>query len=169
MPVPIEQQAADALALLDSLGISKAHFAGQSYGGLISLEVALESLDRVQSLAVIEPPVPNVLFQSRELAELAQQAIGLYADGQGREAVELFARAVIGEEVFPEFAKDWLERWYPDAKVIFESDLPAHAEWSFGAEDASKIGGVPVLNLYGSQTPEGFQACARGERVVPAG
>ncbi len=105
--------------------------------------------------------MPNVLFQSRELAELAQQAIGLYADGQGREAVELFARAVIGEELFPEFAKDWLERWYPDAKVIFESDLPAHAEWSFGAEDASKIGGVPVLNLYGSQTPEGFQACAR--------
>ena len=161
MPVSIEQQGADALALLDSLGISKAHIAGQSYGGLISLEVGLKAPDRAQSLAVIEPPVPNVLFQNAELGELAQRAGGLYADGQGREAVELFLRAVNGEELFPAFAKDWLERSYPDAKVVFESDLPAMGEWSFGADNASKIGGVPVLNLYGSQSPEGFQACAR--------
>ena len=161
MPVSIEQHGADALALLDSLGIFKAHFAGQSYGGAVSLQIALAALDRVHSLALIEPAVPNIVFQYPQFAELAQKAVGLYGDGQGREAVELFARAVSGEDLFPAFAKDWLERWYPDAKVLFESDLPSQGEWSFGEDDASKIGGVPVLNLYGSQTPEAFQAIAR--------
>ena len=161
LPVTIEQHAADALALLDALGVSEAHVAGQSYGGLVSLQIALEASERVQSLTLIEPGLPSVLFEFPEFAESVQQAIGLYTAGQDREAIELFARAVNGEELFPVFAKDWLERWYPDAQVVFESDLPALGEWSFGADDAVKVGGGPVLNLYGSQTPEAFQACAR--------
>jgi len=84
-----------------------------------------------------------------------------YHAGRSREAIDLFARTVNGEQLFPAFAQDWLERWYPDAEIMFESDLPALGAWSFCADAASTIGNCPVLNLYGSETPEALEACAR--------
>jgi 3-oxoadipate enol-lactonase len=42
--------AGDAIGLLDSLGIQKAHVFGESYGGMLALQVAAHHPDRVQSL-----------------------------------------------------------------------------------------------------------------------
>ena len=160
MPVSLDQQVADVLALLDSLGISKAHVAGQSYGGLISLQIARDARARVHTLTLVEPALPDVVFRHPEFAEPAQRAGGLYQAGQSREAIDLFAHTVNGEQLYPAFANDWLERWYPDAQVIFESDLPAMGTWSFGADAVSTVGRCPVLNLYGSESPEALKACA---------
>ena len=161
MPVPIEQHAADALAVLDSLDISEAHVAGQSYGGLISLQIARDAPARVATLTVIEPPLPNVLFQYSGFAEAAQRAGELYHAGRGREAIDVFDRTVNGEQLFAVYAKDWLERWYPDAEIIFESEFPAMEGWSFGADAASAVGACPVLNLYGAESPEALRGCSR--------
>src|SRR5687768_9709788 len=54
-PVSIADHAADAAALLDELGVGRAHVVGHSSGGAIALQVALDYPDRVHTLALLEP------------------------------------------------------------------------------------------------------------------
>jgi len=51
--VSIPQMAADARAVLDALGIDRAHVVGHSMGGSIACELALQSPSRVESLALL--------------------------------------------------------------------------------------------------------------------
>lgn len=69
-PYKIADQASDAAAALRALGISKAHVVGISMGGFISLELALNYPELVQSLTLVStsaggathvPPGPQML------------------------------------------------------------------------------------------------------------
>src|SRR5262249_5218959 len=51
-PFSIKDQAADALALLQHLGVERAHIVGHSYGGLIALQLALDPPELVHSLVL---------------------------------------------------------------------------------------------------------------------
>ncbi|MFT8422360.1 MAG: 3-oxoadipate enol-lactonase [Gluconacetobacter sp.] len=53
-PYTIEGLAADALAVLDVLGVGTAHVAGVSIGGLIAQAMALRAPDRLLSVALID-------------------------------------------------------------------------------------------------------------------
>ena len=50
--------AADLVALLDALELEEVDLAGQSFGALIALRVALEHPDRVRRLVLCEAPLP---------------------------------------------------------------------------------------------------------------
>jgi len=50
--------ASDLVALLDALGLEEVDLAGQSFGALIALRVALEHPDRVRRLVLCEAPLP---------------------------------------------------------------------------------------------------------------
>jgi len=54
-PVSIAQQAADCRALLHHLGVQRAHVVGHSYGGIVALQLALDTPGVVHSLALLEP------------------------------------------------------------------------------------------------------------------
>jgi len=54
-PVSIPQQAADCRAVLRHLGVERAHCVGQSYGGAILLQMALDFPDAVHSLPYSSP------------------------------------------------------------------------------------------------------------------
>lgn len=57
----ISKDVQDALYLLDALQLKKAHFIGHSYGANITIELAVNHPDRVESIVLYEPPIFGML------------------------------------------------------------------------------------------------------------
>ena len=93
VPMTSGQAAANLRALMQHLGIDKAHFVGQSLGGLVVLQLALDAPTMVQSLALLEPALPAVLFGSQEYAAATGPSGPLAAAGDTAGAIEAFAPA----------------------------------------------------------------------------
>ena len=54
-PVSVADHAADAAALLESLGVPRAHVAGHSTGAVVAAQLALDEPAIVQTLVLLEP------------------------------------------------------------------------------------------------------------------
>lgn len=153
-PITIEQQAADCRAVMQRLGVERAHVAGQSYGGVISLQLALEAPNAVQTLAVLEPALPSVLGNAPSFNETMSEAASLYESGNQVGAVETFGQEVGGadyraafDQTLPEGS---IDRWVADADALF-GEAQALQSWAFTREEAARIT-QPVLNMTGAQT-----------------
>jgi 3-oxoadipate enol-lactonase/4-carboxymuconolactone decarboxylase len=79
-PVTMSRHAQDALALLDALGVQRAHVVGLSIGGRIAQQMAAEAPERVASLVLMDTaaefPPPEAWQQRIEIAT-AQGMAGL--------------------------------------------------------------------------------------------
>jgi pimeloyl-ACP methyl ester carboxylesterase len=155
-PVSISDHAADAAALLDQLGIPRAHIAGHSSGAAVAAQLALDRPDTVHTLILMEPSLLSVP-SGEAFLEQAGPAFEAYGTGDHSQALERFMTVVSG--------LDWtacralLEARVPgavaqavaDVDTFFGVELPALTEWEFGPEQAAAIG-RPVLSVLGSQT-----------------
>ncbi|MEC4084920.1 alpha/beta fold hydrolase [Myroides odoratimimus] len=63
----------DALSLLDALEIKKAHFIGHSYGANITIELANNHPDRVESIVLYEPPIFGILKGRSEYKDMLSE------------------------------------------------------------------------------------------------
>lgn len=85
----VTNHTADLIALLDKLGITKAHIAGFSFSGLMALELALEKPELVRSLILIGtsaglPSRMRVFYQKRvEMVE--NDGMAAYAEYHSKE------------------------------------------------------------------------------------
>ena len=159
-PVSVERNAADCIGLLRQRSVSRTHLVGQSSGGVMALQVAREAPELVQSLTLLEPPLPFLIPSFPEFAAALEGAAKLYSAGDKVRAMRTFAAAVVGDaappEVLAQFHAEYLERWLEDADALFQNDFPAVLGWAFGEEDLAKIG-QPVLNIQGEHTPPIFR------------
>src|SRR5688572_15571213 len=80
-PVSIADHAADAAALLDHLGVRRAHIAGHSSGAPVALQLALERPEIVHTLALLELSLLSVPSAAGFL-EKAGPAFEAYAAGR---------------------------------------------------------------------------------------
>lgn len=165
-PASVAEQLADAVGVLDHVGVDRAHIAGHSGGALLAIELAARHPDRVTSLALLEPALlaaPSASDFMEPVRALAER----YGAGDHEGAVEGFL-ALVGD-------RDWrgaIERTVPggirqavqDAATFYEAELPAFAAWTFGAEQAAAIS-CPVLSVLGSDSGPLF---AEGRELLHA-
>ena len=100
-PLTLERLLADALELLDHLGVEKAHVVGNSAGGYIAQRMAIEAPARVASL--------SLFAASPGLA--GTQATGWVARFQ-RDGIERFIRETIADR-FPADQDPGFLEWFP--------------------------------------------------------
>jgi len=160
VPFTIAQQAADGRALLQHIGIPRAHVAGHSYGAAIAIQWALDAPAAIQSLALLEPPlmasIPSGPMFWEGVASVRQQ---LYDPGDKVRAIDAFLTAVVGanyrqiiEQFLPPGA---LELAVTDLDTFFQVELPALQQWRVTAEEVRRIH-QPVLSVVGAETAPMF-------------
>jgi pimeloyl-ACP methyl ester carboxylesterase len=100
-PYTLSDMAADAIGLLDELGLEHAHVAGSSFGAMVAQTLAIEHPERVLSLASISSTTgdPDVGKPTPEGLETLTTRPP--ADREGYIESTVRARAVIGSPGFP--------------------------------------------------------------------
>jgi pimeloyl-ACP methyl ester carboxylesterase len=155
-PVSIADHAADAAALLDHLGVRRAHIAGHSSGAAVAVQLALDHPEHVHTLMLLELSLFSVPSGEAFLTQ-AQPVLEAYASGDHTGALAMFLSAVSGLEWAR--CRTLLELRVPgamaqaisDADTFFGVELPALTEWEFGAEQAAGLN-RPVLSVLGGET-----------------
>jgi pimeloyl-ACP methyl ester carboxylesterase len=153
-PVSIAQQAAHVRALMEQLGIDRAHLVGHSSGGNIIIQVALDAPQKVRSLALLEMALA-VPASSPGRAGIPQ-AIELHRAGDRAAAVDTFMRAVAGpgyRAVADRALPGAFDQAVRDADTFFGQELPAIRQWVFGPTEAARIK-QPVLLVMGGRSHE---------------
>lgn len=153
-PVSIAEQAADCAGLLHALGVGPAHVAGQSYGGVIALQLAADQPALVRSLALMEPAMLFLVPSAQTFLDGAAPVIEAYQRGDKAGAVRGFLESVAGPQ-----AKAILEARIPgawaqaaaDADTFFQVEMPALGAWNLSAGQAAQIK-CPVLYMLGGRT-----------------
>jgi pimeloyl-ACP methyl ester carboxylesterase len=155
-PVSIGQHAADAAALLEHLGVRRAHIAGHSTGGSIGAQLALDHPEKVHTLTLLEPTMVSLPLGGPFL-EAASAVFEAYRSGDHSGAFATFVSAASGldwdvcRELLEERIPGVVTQSIKDADTFFGVELPAVAEWEFGVEQAAAIG-KPVLSVIGAET-----------------
>lgn len=105
-PWNVEQHVADALAVLDHLGLSRAAVMGHSFGGAIAVHLARTAPDRVARLALLDPAIG---LDAQDMLESAES---------GRD-----------DESFPDLATaraDRAGRWPGIAAALVDAEIAEH-------------------------------------------
>jgi pimeloyl-ACP methyl ester carboxylesterase len=155
-PVSLGDHARHCHGLLGHLGVERAHIVGHSSSANIALQLALDAPETVVSLTLMEPallPVPSRAAWGRTVAA---HAVERYRAGDRAGAVDAWMRGVAGDgwrEAMESRLPGAFDEAVADAPTFFEQELPAVQAWSFGADDAGRIG-QPVLAVIGGRSHE---------------
>ena len=173
----VATDAADCVALLDELGLDRAHVLGYSYSAAVALDLAVAHPDRAASLVLLEPP-PSVTEHRAEFLAVVTDL----RDLRHEQGVEAALDAFLAMQAPAQW---WaaLEPVVPDARVqagrdaatFLDADLPALLAWDFTSADAARIR-CPVLHVGGDASGPWWAAVRRqvltwfpdaGDVVVP--
>jgi 3-oxoadipate enol-lactonase len=128
-PYAVSQFASDVAALLQRVAGGPAHLVGISMGGMIALQLALDTPECVRSLVIVN-----------SAPELAPQTVGQRLQLWQRMLVMRFADmrqigAFIGRRLFPKpeqapLLQIFIERWAENDKRAYMDAFQALIEWS---------------------------------------
>jgi pimeloyl-ACP methyl ester carboxylesterase len=164
----IADQVADCRALLEHLGVKRAHVTGHSLGGAIAIQLALDAPALVHTLALMEPALMSAIAKAEgagrpEAAASQQQFLegmarveAVYKTGDRRAALNTFLETRAGEAF--RGVLDWLlktgeyDQAVRDADTFLLVEMPAAFAWNFTPQDAARIK-QPVLSILGVHSP----------------
>lgn len=153
VPLTAVREAADAAALLRHLRIRRAHVAGHSFGGQIALQLALDSPDLVESLALLEPSLPAAPGGQARLQQLFAPMMDAYRAGDKRKALVILCDAIFGpgwQTIVERAVPGGVEQAVNDFDTFIQEQAPIQ-EWQFGPAQAAAIR-QPLLSVVGVHT-----------------
>ncbi len=155
-PVSIADHATDAAAILDHLGVQRAHIAGHSSGAAVAAQLGLDHPEIVRTLTLLELSLLSVP-SGEAFFQQAGPAFEAYGSGDHEGALAIFMSVVSGVDwatcraVLEDHLPGSVAQAIKDADTFFGIELPALAEWAFGPEQAGAIR-CPVLSVLGALT-----------------
>jgi pimeloyl-ACP methyl ester carboxylesterase len=167
-PVSVAQQAADCRALLHHLGVERAHVVGHSYGGIVALQLALDTPGVVHSLALLEPGL-MVGASAKGYRESLARGVERYREAGAEVVVDEFLQAR-----WPGY-RATLERVLPgafdqavaDAETWFEREVSGQLGWRFGEAEARRIS-QPTLSVLGGESDAHWSRFGETHRLLLA-
>jgi pimeloyl-ACP methyl ester carboxylesterase len=160
-PYTLHDLTADAVGLLDSFGLARAHLVAMSMGGAIAQLAALDHPDRVASLTLIstspgpgDPDLPPMPEEAR--AQFSEAAAPDWADRTSViDYLVYLARVSAGSLPFDEDAfRDLAGRVF-DRTVNLESSMTNHTSMDGGESWRGRLGELraPTLVVHGTEDP----------------
>jgi len=148
----VQEQAQDAGAVVEGLGLAPAVLVGDGFGGLVALELAVRRAELVSGLVLADPPlgafVPDAARALADERKLLEEALR-----EGGPAAAL--RAWLGERGG---APDAVAR-ADDNHVGFFADYAGQASWSPSRRELRGLG-APLAVVTGPGTPAHVVAAA---------
>ena len=149
----LRDMAADGFAVLDALGVERAHLVGQSMGGMIAQVMAMMHPGRVRSISLIysAPSLEPRYFVARETVDAVEAGIRL----DRRQAIEAFVdRERISGSVAYAFDEVWIrelaalcyDRCYAPDGVLRQR--AAMARWQGRTGDLERLS-MPACVIHG--------------------
>lgn len=173
-PYYLNDMAADAVGLLDALGIDRAHIVGASMGGMIGQIVAAKYPERVRSFTCIYSTTGRHGLPAGKPEALAM--LSSQPEGPSREqriAFGMKLRTVIGSPKYPTpddvmralVEKNVDRRWYPEGGARQYLAVMASGD----RVDLCKSIKVPTLVLHGEDDPLLPVECGRDVAALVPG
>jgi pimeloyl-ACP methyl ester carboxylesterase len=178
-PYDLHAMAADALGVLDALGIQRAHVLGVSMGGMIAQRVALAAPDRVASLTSIMSS-SGARFLPGPKPRVLQALLGRPRDNTEQAMLDHYVHIfqVIGSPGFPPDEAELRDRILRGVRRAFHPagvarQIAAVAADTGRADELARIT-APTLVVHGTDDPLVPFACGhdtarriRGAKLVP--
>lgn len=134
----LADHAAHCAAVLDSLGLERAHVLAHSSSSLIGLQLAADRPDLVRSMVLIEPACAPCLLPPEMAAGYGQAlepVIAAVAAGRDEVAFDTFMRVVSGDgyraALEDALGPEGLRRAERESGFFFRDEFPAVHEWRF--------------------------------------
>ncbi len=163
-PFSIKEQAQDCLALMDSLGLKRPHIVGHSLSGLIALQLAGDTPERIASLALIEPSLVASVPSASQAAQALAKVGELYQSGNKSDALDYFMQGTAGQEyrklMDRALPSGWFEQAVKDLDTFFQIEFPAMRSWRF---DVGNRVNQPTLSIYGMEKRWGSTVASGAE------
>lgn len=154
----LKDMAADAMAVLDAVGVAKAHIAGVSMGGMIVQRIAIDYPARVLSLtSIMSAPSGDVVATPEAMAVISNPPPDPAADYEAFIAHGMKNARTIGSPAYPWTDEDLRARMVAEHARAFNPAGVGRQRQAIGADGDRtaelKTLDVPTVVLHGADDP----------------